>query len=84
MNIDEQGGIGWAVKHLLDGYTVARRGWNGRGMFLYYVGPKEPFLGFAVMVTVQGDHVPWLCSQTDLFATDWQIVNGPEVMNPIA
>jgi hypothetical protein len=27
------------------------------------------------MVTAQGDLVPWLCSQTDLLATDWEIVD---------
>jgi hypothetical protein len=33
-------------------------------------------LPFAYMKTVTGDTVPWLCSQTDLFATDWTDVGA--------
>lgn len=29
--------IGWAIKRMLHGSRVAREGWNGKGMFLYYV-----------------------------------------------
>jgi|RhiMethySRZTD1v2_1073278.scaffolds.fasta_scaffold43345_4 hypothetical protein len=84
----ERGGIGWAVKQLLQGATVARRGWNGKGMHLYYVAPHEvgesEFLGFVVMVTVDAKHVPWLCSQTDLLAIDWEIVNAAPKVTPHA
>ena len=84
---DERGGIGWAVKQLVAGATVARRGWNGRGMHLYYFDPsKNPladFLPFVVMVTMQGTHVPWLCSQTDLLALDWEIVNAAPKATPL-
>ncbi len=31
-------------------------------------------LPFVYMRTVTGDLVPWLCSQTDLLATDWEAV----------
>jgi hypothetical protein len=31
-------------------------------------------LPYVYMSTAQGDLVPWLCSQTDLLATDWEIV----------
>ena len=27
------------------------------------------------MKTVDGDIVPWVCSQSDLLATDWQVAN---------
>lgn len=30
-------GIGQAVKEMRDGKKVARAGWNGKGMFIYYV-----------------------------------------------
>lgn len=30
-------GIGQAVKEMRDGQKVRREGWNGKGMFLYYV-----------------------------------------------
>lgn len=30
------------------------------------------FLPYVMMCTVDGTFVPWLCSQTDLLATDWE------------
>jgi len=79
--------IGWAVKQLHHGLRVRRAGWNGKGMWLqlvashqYVVRPeilsadsyatKLPWVG---MRTAQGDFVPWLCSQTDLLAIDWEL-----------
>jgi hypothetical protein len=84
--------IGWAVKQLLNGLKVARQGWNGKDMYLYYVpegkypartdvAKKEwgenglvPYQPYIAMKTVQGTVVPWLCSQTDLLASDWTVV----------
>ena len=68
--------IGWAVKQLWDGKRVARAGWNGRGMWLELQVPDERSkmtLPYVFMSTAQGDLVPWLCSQTDLLATDWEM-----------
>jgi hypothetical protein len=68
--------IGWAVKELQDGERVARSGWNGKGMWLELQKPDEHSkmtLPYVYMKTAQGDLVPWLCSQTDLLATDWDI-----------
>lgn len=88
----ESKGIGWAVKQMQNGSKVARAGWNGKAMFLYYVpegqypartdvAKKEwgedglvPYQSYIAMKTVQGSVVPWLCSQTDLLATDWDVV----------
>ena len=85
-------GIGWAVKQMQNGAKLARAGWNGKGMFLYYVPAdsypartavaKEqwgenalvPYGAYVAMKTAQGNVVPWLASQTDLLATDWEIV----------
>lgn len=39
------------------------------------IGTKFNYLPHVDMWTAQGDLVPWLCSQTDLLATDWQIAN---------
>ena len=72
--------IGWAVKQMWNGKRVTRSGWNGPGQLL---GMKQPGPGtemtlpYIYIRTVQGDHVPWLCSQTDLLATDWRVVNEP-------
>lgn len=34
------------------------------------------FLPYIMMRTAGGEFVPWLCSQTDLLATDWELANG--------
>jgi len=75
--------IGAAVTALRRGFRVSREGWNGRDMYLYFVGERTvehdgeeiTLLCHVRMKTVQGDHVPWLCSQTDLLAYDWFIVD---------
>jgi len=73
----DYGSIGWAVAHLTQGHKVARKGWNGRGMHLELQVPDENSkmtLPYVFMFTAQGDRVPWLCSQTDLLALDWELV----------
>ena len=69
--------IGEAVKALQAGNAVARTGWNGRNMWLELQVPdahSKMTLPYVYIHTVQGDLVPWLCSQTDLLAEDWEVV----------
>jgi hypothetical protein len=72
-------GIGWAVKQMWDGHVVRRRGWNGKGMYIALTLPSvrddhlEMTVPFVFMKTATNDRVPWLCSQTDLLAIDWEI-----------
>lgn len=67
--------FGQALQALKDGYRVTREGWNGKGMWLELQVPDEnskmtrPYI---YMKTVDGDLVPWVASQTDLLAADWQ------------
>lgn len=71
-------GIGWAVKNLYHGLKLRRRGWNGRGMWLELQVPdahSKMTVPYVFMHTAQGDLVPWLCSQTDLLAMDWEIAS---------
>jgi hypothetical protein len=71
--------IGQAVRRLQSGDRVAREGWNGMGQYLELQTPDEDSkmtLPYVYIHTVQGDLVPWLCSQTDLLATDWEVVDG--------
>ncbi len=66
--------IGWAVSQMHGGTRVSRSGWNGKGMYLELQVPdahSKMTLPYVYMFTAQGDLVPWLCSQTDLLATDW-------------
>lgn len=66
--------IGEAVAVMLVDHMVAREGWNGKGMHIAMQKPDEdsrmtkPYI---YMKTADGHFVPWLCSQTDLLATDW-------------
>lgn len=69
--------IGEVVGHLRLGNRVARSGWNGKGMYLELQVPDEHSkmtLPYVYMKTAQDDLVPWLCSQSDLLATDWEVV----------
>lgn len=68
-------GVGWAVKMMQDGGKVRRAGWNGKGMWLALQVPdahSKMGLPYVYMRTVSGALVPWLCSQTDLLAADWE------------
>lgn len=70
-------GIGWAVKQMHNGSKVTRAGWNGKDMYLALQVPDEHSkmsLPYVYIKTVDGKLVPWLCSQTDLLATDWAVV----------
>src|SRR5260221_2603130 len=69
-------GIGWAVKEMRNGSRVRRAGWNGKNMHLELQvsdAHSKMTLPYVYMFTAQGDLVPWVCSQTDLFAVDWEI-----------
>jgi Protein of unknown function (DUF2829) len=72
--------IGWAVKHMRNREKVCRAGWNGKGMWLCLIRKWSNEYGFdlalapfVAMRTADAKLVPWLCSQTDLLATDWEI-----------
>lgn len=80
--------FGKALEALKEGKKVARSGWNGKGMFLLYVPsekwgiidkiglgiPKGNLLSWIGMKTADGKFVPWLASQTDMLAEDWEVV----------
>lgn len=84
--------FGQAIEALKSGSKVARDGWNGKGMFLFFVPGsrfqvnRPPLLGLypvgteidyhahVDMKTAQGYVVPWLCSQADMLAEDWIVV----------
>lgn len=70
--------IGWAVKQMWNGQIVTRKGWNGPGQYIEMQVPDENSnmtLPYLYIRTVQGDSVPWHASQTDLLATDWELVS---------
>lgn len=69
--------FGEALTELNDGVRVARGGWNGKGMYVELQVPdgqskmRRPYL---FMRPVDGDLVPWVASQSDLLADDWESV----------
>ena len=76
--------FGQAIEALKQGKKVAREGWNGKGMYLIYASPvahnlETPFvydseLPLILLKTAGYMYVPWLASQTDILAEDWQEV----------
>lgn len=77
--------FGVALALLKNGYSVMRKGWNGKGIFIELQVPDkfskmtQPYIYINTLglKTENPDapkgRVPWLPSQTDLLATDWII-----------
>ncbi len=73
-----------ALSELKHGGMVCRHGWNGKGMWLQLVKATDyhvrqivddkPLLPWIGMKTADDHFVPWLASQTDILAEDWEIV----------
>lgn len=67
--------FGWAIKKLWNGHKIQRQGWNGKGMWLALQVPDEHSkmsLPYIYMKTADDKLVPWLASQSDILAFDWQ------------
>ncbi len=70
--------FGGALSALRSGRKVARKGWNGKGMWLALQVPdagSKMTLPYIYMSTVTGDLVPWMASQTDILAEDWEVLS---------
>ncbi len=70
--------FGHALDALKSGKKVARKGWNGKGMFLEIQIPdknSKMTLPYIWMWTACENRVPWLASQTDVLAEDWVLVD---------
>lgn len=78
--------FGEAIAALKEGELLEREGWNGKGIFIALQVPDEnskmtsPYI-YIDTTGLQTDNeaapkslVPWLASQTDMLADDWQIV----------
>ena len=76
--------IGWVVRGLREGRRFRRRGWNGKGMWIELQVPDEhskmtlPYIFMEYPAGhppyPNGSRVPWLASQTDILADDWEEV----------
>lgn len=68
--------FGEALAALWEGVGVTRLGWNGRGQVLRLMRPAahaRMTLPYIYIQTVQGHRVPWVASQTDILADDWEL-----------
>lgn len=78
--------FGWALSKLRCGWPVRRRGWNGKGIFIKAQVPDEhskmtsPYI-YIDTTGLRSNNpdaprscVPWLASQTDMLAEDWEIM----------
>lgn len=76
--------FGDAIFMLKRGYKARRRGWNGKGIFIKLEVPDanskmtHPYI-YIDTTELQSsnpdapkDRVPWLASQTDMLANDWE------------
>lgn len=84
--------FGQAIEFMKMGAMVCREGWNGKGMFLYYVpkgmypsrtvvakkmfGEEVDYAPYIAMKTVQGNVTPWQPSQADVLAEDWLVIEN--------
>lgn len=77
-----------AIDHIRARKRMCRKGWNGKGMYVFLIESHEwefsamgEHLGastvspFIAMKTVGGTIIPWLCSQADALADDWEVYN---------
>ena len=70
--------FGLAIEAMKKGHNVARTGWNGTGMFAYYVPAAShsvsTYRAYMVLKATDGTFVPWAPSCSDALADDWMIV----------
>lgn len=76
--------FGNALEAVKQGKTIRRIGWNGKGLTVKAQFPDEhskmtlPYLYIEYPVDAQntpGARCPWLASQTDIMAEDWEILD---------
>ena len=63
-----------ALELLKQGRRVSRHGWNGKNMWIEFKYPdpdSDMDVPYIYMLTADNKLVPWLCSQTDMYAGDW-------------
>jgi len=68
--------FGGAILALKAGERVTRAGWNGKGMWLALQRPNHSIMSLPYLYirTVEGELVPWVASQADILAEDWDVV----------
>jgi hypothetical protein len=68
--------FGQAIEAMRAGCRAARKGWNGKGMYIELQIPDKDSkmsLPYFYIKSADGKLVPWIASQTDMLAEDWVI-----------
>jgi len=68
-----------ALELIKKGEKLMRRGWNGKNMYIHLQTPdsnSKMTLPYIYMFTADKNLVPWLASQTDILANDWEFYLG--------
>jgi hypothetical protein len=80
--------FGLAIEAMRQGKRVARKGWNGKDIFIQLQVPDEyskmtqPYIYIDTLGLKTNNpnapkgRVPWLASQTDMLSDDWEVVEG--------
>ena len=79
--------FGCAINYAKQGFKIAREGWNGKGMFVYYVPANEyktttdvakkefgetvKYNAYLAIKNVNGTVSTWVPSINDCLAEDW-------------
>lgn len=78
--------FGQAIEAIKEGERAARKGWNGKGIFIELQNPDENskmtspyiFIDTTGLLTdntqAPKSRVPWFASQTDMLADDWVVI----------
>lgn len=65
-----------ALEYAKSGGAISRDGWNGKGLLVKAQFPDENSkmnLPYLYIEYPDGRRCPWLASQTDLMADDWNL-----------
>ena len=73
-----------AIEAAKKGMKIARKGWNGKGMYVWLCDENGPWTNskgetfarqpYLYMKTAQDMVVPWVAAQSDVLGEDWEIV----------
>lgn len=82
--------FGEVLELVKKGSKIARKGWNGKGMFVYYIpaasyaaltenakrefGDVVPYEPYLAIKNVKGTVSTWVPSINDVLAEDWEVV----------
>lgn len=82
--------FGQATEQAKMGFKITREGWNGKGMYVYFVpansypavteiakaefGETVPYTAYFAMKNATGTVNPWTITNTDVLAEDWMTV----------